>query len=253
MKEGKARHVDFYFDEYIAGVAGVLNAEEQGVYWMVCALIMSEGGPTTENHRRLAMLCGVRPSDIKRVVASLIKKGKIFIQTDGKLAQKRAQSEVEKSLNRIKRASEVGANGGRPRGKSKQNQESDKADGSFAEKLTTNHQPATTNQIEKEEPDGSSKKRGSRLSQDWALPDDWRAYAAGKGLQDRQIALEAEKFKNHWISQPGQRGVKVDWLATWRNWIINSGGNLGKSSMAQSGRHRGPGGDLTNDFLFARG
>ena len=28
----------------------------------------------------------------------------------------------------------------------------------------------------------------------------------------------AAKFRDHWISQPGQRGVKVDWLATWRNW-----------------------------------
>lgn len=253
MKEGKARHVDFYFDEYIAGVAGILNSEEQGVYWMVCALVMSEGGPIAENHRRLAMLCGVRPSDIKRVVTSLVEKGKIVRQSDGNLSQKRAQSEVERSLNRIKTASENGSNGGRPRRKIEQKQENEKADGSSVEKLTTNYQPPTINQIEKEEPDGSSKKRGTRLSQDWTLPDEWRAYAVGKGFQDRQIALEAEKFKNHWTSQPGQRGVKVDWLATWRNWILNSGSNLGKSPLAQTRSHRDPAGDLTNDFLFARG
>ena len=253
MVKPKARRVDFFPDEYVAGVGGVLRADEQGIYWMICTLIMSEGGAIEPNDRRLAALCQIRPADVRKLVDGLVEKGKIVRQSDGKLSQKRAQSEVEKSLNRIQTASENGSNGGRPSRKIEEKQRNDKADGSFPEKLTTNHQPATTNQIEKEEPDGSSKKRGSRLSQDWALPDDWRAYAAGKGLQDRQIALEAEKFKNHWISQPGQRGVKVDWLATWRNWIINSGGNLGKSSMAQSGRHRGPGGDLTNDFLFARG
>lgn len=26
-------------------------------------------------------------------------------------------------------------------------------------------------------------------------------------------------FKDYWVSQPGQKGVKVDWLATWRNWV----------------------------------
>lgn len=252
MSKPKARRVDYFPDEYIAGVGGVLRADEQGIYWMICTLIMSEGGAIEQNDRRLAALCQIRPTDVRKLVDGLVEKGKIARQSDGKLSQKRAQSEVEKSLNRIQTASENGASGGRPRRKVEQKQQEEKAGGSFTEKLTTNHQPPTTNLNEKEEPSGSSKKRGARLSEDWTLPDDWRTYAVGKGLQDRQIALEAEKFKNHWISQPGQRGVKVDWLATWRNWIINSG-NLGKSPLTQSGRNRGPSGDLTNDFLFARG
>lgn len=252
MSKPKARRVDYFPDEYIAGVGGVLRADEQGIYWMICTLIMSEGGAIEQNDRRLAALCQIRPTDVRKLVDGLVEKGKIARQSDGKLSQKRAQNEVEKSLNRIQTASENGSNGGRPRRKVEQKQQTDKTAGYFPEKLTTNYQPPTTNLNEKEEPSGSSKKRGARLSEDWALPDDWRTYAVGKGLQDRQIALEAEKFKNHWISQPGQRGVKVDWLATWRNWIINSG-NLGKSALTQSGRNRGPSGDLTNDFLFARG
>ena len=31
-----------------------------------------------------------------------------------------------------------------------------------------------------------------------------------------------EKFKDYWISQPGQKGVKLDWFATWRNWVRNT-------------------------------
>lgn len=30
---------------------------------------------------------------------------------------------------------------------------------------------------------------------------------------------ETAKFVDHFRAQPGQRGVKTDWLATWRNWI----------------------------------
>lgn len=28
-----------------------------------------------------------------------------------------------------------------------------------------------------------------------------------------------EAFCDYWRAQPGQRGVKVDWPATWRNWM----------------------------------
>jgi hypothetical protein len=30
---------------------------------------------------------------------------------------------------------------------------------------------------------------------------------------------ETEKFIDYWRAQPGQRGVKLDWPATWRNWM----------------------------------
>lgn len=217
--KGKARRVDYYPDEYVTGVGGVLNASEQGVYWMICSLIMSEAGPIAYNERRIAGLCLLRPSDVRRVVEKLISTGKIARQSDGKLCQKRAQSEVEKSLNRIQSASENGSNGGRPKQKPQQNQSNVEAGGSFPEKLTTNLQPPTTNLKGKEEPNGSSKKRGSRLSEEWTLPDDWRAWALTEGLDATAIERECGKFRNYWISVPGAKGCKISWYATWQNWI----------------------------------
>ena len=40
------------------------------------------------------------------------------------------------------------------------------------------------------------------------------------------VDLESEhrKFIDYWIAQPGQKGVKTDWAATWRNWIRRSSG-----------------------------
>lgn len=67
----------------------------------------------------------------------------------------------------------------------------------------------------KEEPTGSSKKRGSRLPDDF-VPE--RDAATEAGLSQAEADREALKFRDYWISQPGQRGVKVDWPATWRNW-----------------------------------
>ena len=49
---------------------------------------------------------------------------------------------------------------------------------------------------------------------------------------------EFEKFKDHWISQPGQKGVKKDWLATWRNWVRRSKEFNGQTNNIKDGRFR---------------
>lgn len=65
--------------------------------------------------------------------------------------------------------------------------------------------------------------KGARLASDWSLPDDWKAFARGDRFwTDKEIEAEAELFRDYWHSQPGQRGVKLDWFATWRNWCRNS-------------------------------
>ena len=52
----KVRHIDFYPDEYIAGVGGSMSAEEQGVFWMVCSLISSHGGEVDNDPKRIGRL-----------------------------------------------------------------------------------------------------------------------------------------------------------------------------------------------------
>lgn len=70
--------------------------------------------------------------------------------------------------------------------------------------------------------------RGTRLSKDWVLPDEWKAWAMSQGAD---ATLEGEKFYNYWISKAGQGATKLDWGATWKNWILNSyGGKPANSS-----------------------
>ena len=64
-------------------------------------------------------------------------------------------------------------------------------------------------------------KLGSRLAQDWVLLKTWGEWAQ-KERPDIDVRKVAEQFKDHWIAQPGQRGVKLDWQATWRNWVRNT-------------------------------
>jgi hypothetical protein len=77
------------------------------------------------------------------------------------------------------------------------------------EPITNNHKPIKEN------------KKGSRLSQDWFLTKslgDW----ATQERPDLDVCQVAEQFKDYWIAQPGQKGVKLDWDATWRNWVRNT-------------------------------
>ncbi|MEM7191291.1 MAG: hypothetical protein AAF405_00240 [Pseudomonadota bacterium] len=98
----------------------------------------------------------------------------------------------------------------------------------------TNDKKLITN-LEKEEPDGSSKKRrGARLREDWVLPRAWGSWAVEQGWPEAVIRAEADKFKDYWIAIPGQKGVKLDWQATWRNWMrrnhpITTGGTHERS------------------------
>ena len=53
-----------------------------------------------------------------------------------------------------------------------------------------------------------------RLGRGSRLPDDWQPR-----VEDGTDELELAKFRDHWKAAPGQRGVKLDWDATWRNWL----------------------------------
>lgn len=64
-------------------------------------------------------------------------------------------------------------------------------------------------------------KRGSRLSQDFIFPSDWLVFCKQE-RPDLQPVQTFEKFKDYWIAQAGQKGVKLDWFATWRNWVRNT-------------------------------
>ncbi|MEQ9634621.1 MAG: hypothetical protein RLW68_00905 [Devosia marina] len=70
--------------------------------------------------------------------------------------------------------------------------------------------PSTT------EPNGSSKTRAVRLTEDWELPVEWRQDALKAGLAADRIELEAEKMRDWSLSSPN--GAKRNWRAAWRNW-----------------------------------
>lgn len=66
-----------------------------------------------------------------------------------------------------------------------------------------------------------NRERASRLSPDWEPPDPWLEWASHERPEIEPKA-EAQKFRDYWIAKPGKEGRKLDWQATWRNWIRNT-------------------------------
>ena len=61
--------------------------------------------------------------------------------------------------------------------------------------------------------------RGSRIPANWTpTPKDY-AFASSEGLTREEINREADRFRDYWTAASGRTACKLDWEATWRNWI----------------------------------
>ena len=68
---------------------------------------------------------------------------------------------------------------------------------------------------------GVPRKRASRLHDDFQVSAEMKAWAATKA-PNADLGIETEKFINYWVAKSGKDATKLDWNATWRNWILNA-------------------------------
>ena len=65
--------------------------------------------------------------------------------------------------------------------------------------------------------------KASRLDASLVLPAEWLEFCktTRPDLDPQSIF---DQFKDYWVSVGGQKGTKLDWTATWRNWVRNQRG-----------------------------
>lgn len=78
--------------------------------------------------------------------------------------------------------------------------------------------PGTTKAEAEAEASKSRAAHGTRLPPDWKPTPDLQAWAEKK-RPDLNLGDVLERFRDYWAAQPGQKGVKLDWQATYRNWV----------------------------------
>ena len=80
----------------------------------------------------------------------------------------------------------------------------------------------------------SPKARGSRIAPDWSPSPDDRQSARSEGMPEAEIDRTAAKFRDFWAGKAGASGVKLDWPATWRNWVRSDCEKRGWVPIAQT-------------------
>jgi hypothetical protein len=90
--------------------------------------------------------------------------------------------------------------------------------GVLAERLQTAI-PETERERETETETKKEKKTlGKRLASDFSFPKEWEEFCQTERPELSPVKT-FDQFKDYWIAQAGQKGVKLDWFATWRNWV----------------------------------
>lgn len=81
---------------------------------------------------------------------------------------------------------------------------------------TKNQEPLTKNHIIVE----SAKAPKAKRLDVQELPAEWESFCK-TNRPDLLPKAVFEQFRDYWIAQGGQKGAKLDWFATWRNWVRN--------------------------------
>lgn len=187
-----------------------LSTIEHGIYRQLIDWYYLDEKPipleTQVVSRRLRLGSELEFLSLQNVLSDFFKEGKTGY------IHKRIEVEIKDYHEQAEKNKNNGKLGGRP--KKTQSVISGLPDES---QNNPNHKPITNNH----KPIDKDNKRGSRLSQDFCLPNEWNSWARNE-RPELNVLQTFDKFKDYWIAQAGQKGVKLDWFATWRNWVRNT-------------------------------
>lgn len=200
--------MQLYVGDYLADTLD-LTTEQHGAYLLLLMTMWRQGGSLPSDPKKLARIARVSARRWHVVWQEI---EHFFYESDGVIRNERLDREHKKAVSISEKRIASGAKGGRA--KALKTKEPDLANA----KAGLKHSQKSESYREKEEPNGSSKK-GSRLNAEWRLPQPWGQWAVDQGLSPEVVRREGENFRDYWIGIPGQKGVKLDWQATWRNWI----------------------------------
>jgi len=157
----------------------------------------------------------------EQVVIAVLKD--MFELTETGYKHARCEAQIVSYHALVHRNKVNGSLGGRPKAtKSKAKETHSVATG----KVTKNQEPITI--VE------AKQSRGTRLPTDWT-PSDEQIDFCKKHRSELHPMVVADSFRDYWVAQAGSKGVKLDWDATWRNWVRNQKTIYGKIEIHGNG------------------
>ena len=239
-------HVRFFPSDWLAGTRG-MTASEMGVYITLIAMMYERAGPIDgRDMAKLARLCGTSASALKGILDRLISDGKLT-ENDGLLSNRRAELEIKNVMSK----SEVARD--KAKGRWTKNADistQDECNGTPPAMLASNQYPVIRTTEEKPSvvqrasapapAKVSPRARGSRIDPNWSPSPADRQAARSEGMPEAEIDRTAAKFRDFWTGKAGAAGVKLDWPATWRNWVRSDCERRGWTPEAQPMARAGP-------------
>jgi len=226
-----------YIVDWMGGTAD-LDDGAYRAYHVIIQLIYQNEGAIDLHEKALAGLCKQHILSFRKNLKTLLDLGKLRL-TKGRLHNNRTRTELQSVDNLRKTRAAAGEVSGRSRrGRERKPLENKESARTYVQQAD---EQKREEKEEKRKPTANAVGRGTRLPEDWKpKPEDIEAARAALGENARR---EFQKFRDHWRAQPGQRGVKVDWDATWRNWVRKAQ-ELGNGKNGPAGNSPRTGGSL---------
>jgi uncharacterized protein YdaU (DUF1376 family) len=203
-----------------------LTNEEIGIYLKLIWLYYDTEKPLPNNLFELGMKTGTRENQL--VLEGLLEMFFVLDEENKCWVHTRCDKEIEHYKQQLNIASKAGKASAAKRAMNKNLTPVERPlnDGLTTVQPTSNQQPVTNNQDKKIQ-------RGSRIAFDFQFPKEWEDFCVEQ-RPELNAKKTFEQFKDYWVAQAGQKGVKLDWFATWRNWVRNT--NAPKVNFADIGR-----------------
>lgn len=213
-----------FIGDYLADTTR-LSTEQHGAYLLLIMDYWRNGAPPDDDE----ILCSITkmsPKDWKRIKVAVMN---LFRLNNGVWRHKRIDEELIGAALRKKKAEEKAKKAADARW-GKVPTEDEKSDTSSN---APSNAPSISQAMHEECPSPSpspltnktlkSKAESATASR---LPADWSPSQADEDFlrterPDLRLELTADRFRDYWIAQPGVKGRKTDWSATWRNWVRN--------------------------------
>jgi uncharacterized protein YdaU (DUF1376 family) len=196
-------YYNFHIGDYISHTIH-LSLEEDLAYRRLLDMYYDTELPIPNNIPLVSRKIRISAEVVKTVL------DEFFELTEEGFKNFRADNEIAEYQRFIEKQKANGSKGGRP----KKSHRKPTANPTQSQKKP-NQEPITNNQEPNKE-----RTRGSRLSADFVLPKEWADWARQE-RPDLDLRSVGEQFKDYWSAKAGSGSTKLDWQATWRNWVRN--------------------------------
>lgn len=199
-----------------------LTLAQHGAYTLLLDELYTSEAGLPNDLDALYRICRAMKRDEQEAVRTVVER--FFpVAEDGLRHNERATEELEAAAPALEAARANGKKGGRPK------KETQQKPSGFPE-----HNPDETQDEPRtkapQSPDTSpslrsGEGRASRLPRPFSLPAEYREFCVSE-RPDLDPDRVAAKFADHWHAKGGAAGRKLDWLATWRNWVRDERGSI---------------------------